>query len=409
MKILVISHAHPDFSVGGAEIAAFNFFRSVDTAYPQHDVTFLARTDVKTMSPGAIMAYRPSEYLWRQDIADWFFLKGSSLEVFSANFRAFLTAQKPDVVYVHHFVHIGVEMFRIIRQTCPAAKIILTIHEYVSICHRQGQMIKMDSNKLCYRSGPIDCHNCFPNITPERFWLREDYLKKNLEIVDTFIAPSHFLKERYVAWGLPPDRVVVIENGQPTLRAPAAPTEISTGPQIIGYFGQVTPYKGLDVFLRALNLLRGDLKGRLKAEIHGANIEKQEEKVRNTIEELTRPLIADGTLRWVGSYERNEALSRISGVDWVVVPSIWWENSPMVIQEAFVCRKPVIASNIGGMAEKVRHGVDGLHFEVGNPFALAERLSSIVQDPGMRSRLVANIRPPLSYADAAVAYLSVLA
>ena len=53
-------------------------------------------------------------------------------------------------------------------------------------------------------------------------------------------------------------------------------------------------------------------------------------------------------------------------IDWVVVPSIWWENSPLVIQEAFLHGRPVICSDIGGMAEKVRHGVDGLHFRVGD-------------------------------------------
>jgi glycosyltransferase involved in cell wall biosynthesis len=56
----------------------------------------------------------------------------------------------------------------------------------------------------------------------------------------------------------------------------------------------------------------------------------------------------------------------MAGVDWVVVPSIWWENSPMVIQEAFVCGRPLVVSDIGGMKEKVRDGVDGVHAAVGN-------------------------------------------
>ena len=54
-------------------------------------------------------------------------------------------------------------------------------------------------------------------------------------------------------------------------------------------------------------------------------------------------------------------------VDWVVVPSIWWENAPLVIQEAFRHRRPVICGDIGGMAEMVRDGVDGLHAPVERP------------------------------------------
>ena len=54
-----------------------------------------------------------------------------------------------------------------------------------------------------------------------------------------------------------------------------------------------------------------------------------------------------------------------------MVPSIWWENSPLVIQEAFFHRRPVICSDVGGMAEKVTDGVDGIHFRVGDAFSLA--------------------------------------
>lgn len=79
----------------------------------------------------------------------------------------------------------------------------------------------------------------------------------------------------------------------------------------------------------------------------------------------------------------------------------------MVIQEAFVCGKPVLCSNIGGMAEKVRDGIDGLHFEVSNPFDLAERISYIIRHPNLNEQLSTNVRRPLSYDDAAVKYLAV--
>ena len=63
-------------------------------------------------------------------------------------------------------------------------------------------------------------------------------------------------------------------------------------------------------------------------------------------------------------------------VDWIVMPSIWWENSPVVIQEASCIGRPPIVSDIGGMAEKVRDGVDGLHFRAGSPEDLADRLTA---------------------------------
>ena len=79
--------------------------------------------------------------------------------------------------------------------------------------------------------------------------------------------------------------------------------------------------------------------------------------------------------------------------DWVVVPSVWWENAPLVIQEAFQHGRPVIASDIGGMAEHVRDGVDGLHFRAGDHEALARTLGNAAADPALWERLRDGIAP----------------
>ena len=71
-----------------------------------------------------------------------------------------------------------------------------------------------------------------------------------------------------------------------------------------------------------------------------------------------------------------------------MVPSIWWENSPLVIQEAFLHGRPVICSDIGGMAEKVDHDVNGLHFPVGDPDALARTIQRAAIDQGCGSALL---------------------
>ena len=80
--------------------------------------------------------------------------------------------------------------------------------------------------------------------------------------------------------------------------------------------------------------------------------------------------------------------------DWVVVPSIWWENSPLVIQEAFFHGRPVICSDIGGMAEKVRDGVDGLHFRRNDAFSLAGAFETAATSPRLWKGLREGIREP---------------
>jgi glycosyltransferase involved in cell wall biosynthesis len=85
-------------------------------------------------------------------------------------------------------------------------------------------------------------------------------------------------------------------------------------------------------------------------------------------------------------------------VGWVVVPSIWWENSPVVIQEARRAGTPLIVSDIGGMAEKTLPEVDGLHFKRGSPVDLARTMLDAAQ-PARRAALGATVRDSLGRAE----------
>ena len=412
MKAMVIVHAHPDFSVGGAEIAAYNLFRTLKARSGFGESIFLARSDLASQPHGSIMLRRPGEYLWRQDVGDWFRLRAQNPMAVMGAFREFLKTERPDVVFLHHYVHIGVEVLREIKLTLPDCVLIVTLHEYFAICNRQGQMVKNNTRKLCYRESLEDCSNCFPERTPQDFWLRKHYIQKHFEFADAFVSPSEFLRKRYVEWGIPAEHIVVVENGQPD--SPASPPKDGAanparGRIRFGFFGQITEYKGVEILLQAVHVVPGELRARMAVEIHGANLEWQTQAFQELIETLRKPLIVEGSLRWVGPYEQTELAQRMSKVDWVVVPSIWWENSPLVIQEAFVNGKPVICAGIGGMAEKVRDGVDGLHFEVRNPLDLADVLIRAVLEPGLCDRLRGNIRKPLTLEECADAYLALAA
>jgi glycosyltransferase involved in cell wall biosynthesis len=82
-------------------------------------------------------------------------------------------------------------------------------------------------------------------------------------------------------------------------------------------------------------------------------------------------------------------------VGWVVVPSIWWENSPVVIQEAMRAGTPLVVSDIGGMAEKVRPGVDGLHFTRGSVQDLA-RVLKVAAGPAVWNKLLSTLEDATS-------------
>ncbi len=148
----------------------------------------------------------------------------------------------------------------------------------------------------------------------------------------------------------------------------------------IGFFGQINHFKGADLLLRAMQVVCEE-EPDAHLWLHGANLEIQPQAFQDEFGELLADTGRNVTL--AGRFEHADLPRLLADVDWVVVPSRWWENSPLVIQEAFLHGRPVICGDIGGMAEKVRDGVDGLHFRAGDPTSLAETLLRAIRTPGL--------------------------
>src|SRR5690606_15294845 len=133
---------------------------------------------------------------------------------------------RPDIVHFHHLLRFGANALPFLRRVCPDARFVLTLHDYYPLCPRGGATLPNPGNKPCYgrspTASPTACNGCFPDISPARFRVRDLMLKAHLSGFDRFIAPSRFLRDRYVAWGLPADRITVIGNGRAL--PPAVPT-----------------------------------------------------------------------------------------------------------------------------------------------------------------------------------------
>ncbi len=124
------------------------------------------------------------------------------------------------------------------------------------------------------------------------------------------------------------------------------------------------------------------------------------------MERFNAALAAAPAARHRGAYGGADLGALMAEVDWVVVPSVWWENAPLVILEAFRHGRPVICGDVGGMAEMVRDGVDGLHAPVGDPAGLAAVLRRAAERPEMWDRLASGIVLPKTIAQVAGDYLS---
>ena len=391
-RILILSHGHPEEHPGGGEVAAYqehNELRRIGI-----DSLFVAASDPPRRhldSPFGVHADKDHEVLFF-GTTDPFMHSQQDLRYLWQDFRQLLTNFDPTVVHVQHFTRLGLELIRELRNHSEQLPIVLTLHEHLAICNNSGFMIKTSDGSLCRRSSPNQCSECFPEIPPDRFLLRKLWIQSVFELVDLFVTPSEFLRQRFIDWGLAPESIVVIENGQPPVEAtPLRQTEASRPRNRFAFFGQMAPHKGIQVLLDAFQNLPAAIPVSTHLSIHGGNLEFQTDDFRELIKKHEDNDAQ--AIEWTGAYEVSEIPSLIATVDWVIVPSVWWENSPLVIQEAFAHRRPVICSDIGGMAEKVRHEHDGLHFRMGRADDLAATILRAATEPGLWDHLVHNIEP----------------
>jgi glycosyltransferase involved in cell wall biosynthesis len=348
----------------------------------------------------------PDEILFHADRYDHFMLSNSDTDDLRRDFVRYVRSWSPDVVHFHHFIGLGLETIYAVRDALPNATIVTTFHEYLSLCHHHGQMVKKHNGALCSRSSPIDCHQCFPEIAPARFLRRERFIRAMLDLCDHYISPSRFLADRYIAWGLPREKMSVIENGLDiaTRAEPRALTGAEPRRSRFAFFGQMIEFKGVDVLLDAITRVPADVWGNdARAMVFGGHLERTPPEYRARLEKLVEA--AGPRARLYGPYRNTDMPRLMRLADWVVVPSVWWENSPVVIQEAFFHRRPVIAADIGGMAEKVRDGIDGLHFHARSAEDLADRLTAALSDRDLWERLRDGIEPPTTYIDCARKHL----
>ncbi len=382
MRILVLAHGHPELSTGGGERAAYALFERLKSHPRITAAVFAARIDRQAInqdvSPGNFRG-RPDEILAAPPPVDGFTFQTFGYDGLKHIVDDLVATVRPDVVHVHHFLFWGLEVCELFRKA--GVRVVFTLHEYAAICAHYGQMIKTDG-QLCYAAAPSACAQCLPIVGPGKYFVRSTIIKTLLEQVDTFIAPSAFLRDRYLDWGLPAERLSVLENILDASVVAQADAQLAMPsgvnverPLVFGYFAQINPFKGFDVLLKAAALLPEDVRHRISIRIHGENHNYRETEFHAQTERLLAS--ARDVVALAGSYRGNEVIGLMSACDWIVVPSIWWENSPVVMQEARLACRPMIVSDIGGMAEKMDPIADR-QFAVADPADLARVMTEIV-------------------------------
>ncbi len=373
--IAIVSHTHPSISKGGAEIAAFNLYEGLRLIGT--DAIFVAICPAAERHRLLLGSEREFAIVVENHRYDHFYQLASS-DVWR-QLKEILLGHDVRLVNFHHFLQVGVNSLRaLVAET--DIPFTLTLHEFLAICNHHGQMVTRPARRLCEMATPSACATCFPEHSREQFVARRQLMQAALLPAAAFISPSHFLAERMVAWGLPREKFLVIENGLRTLEKPGEDGRVTLEgrPWTFGYFGQITPFKGIDTLLDTIDLLgrQPDIGQRIRLRVHGNIIGQEAAFVERFEATFSRHAFAT----YAGPYDNADVRKLMQACDYVLTPSTWWENSPVVIQEAYAAGRPVICTGIGGMAEKVPNRRSGLHFRLGDAADLARAMFEAADD-----------------------------
>lgn len=381
-SVAIVSHSHPSISKGGAEISAYALFRGLREI--GYDAIYIAACPLADRARLALGGDKEFAVYFEHQQYSSFYHVGDTDVV--RQLRHIFEAQDARVVNFHHFLHLGLNSLRLAHRTM-GLRCYLTLHEFLAICHHHGQMVTRPQKLLCSQPSNEACASCFPEHSRTEFLVRKKKMLETFGEFEGFVSPSRFLAERFVDWGLNRSRVAVIENGLLTHRdgeTASTPQDAGHRRLAIGFFGQINPFKGVDVILDAAELISQDaaMAQNVEIRIHG-NLVGQSAAFLSRFEDAVK---RHRFLSFVGPYNSSVVADLMGRCDFVLVPSLWWENSPVVIQESFAVGVPVICTGIGGMAEKVPAGVCGLHFSLGDPQSLVNVIRQALL-PGTAEKL----------------------
>lgn len=438
-RVLVVNHGYPPEFNGGSEVYAQMvalqlqnsgrcdcvavFAREHDPYRPDFEI----RATVDELD-GELPVYRMN---YSREAPYFRFI---AKEVDNA-FQEVLEKVKPDIVHLHHMNHLSLNLPSIAK--AAGADVLYTLHDYWLMCPR-GQFLQTgaarnDPWKLCDGQENTKCAtNCYvgryssgrynASITKSeekeqdywKEWIasRMEATRKACESIDVFVAPSEYLRRKFVTeFSLPPEKIIVepygffrerLANRERHKEAPTKHENASTQPAplqnmepfVFAYAGRHQPGKGINLLVdAALKLLlktnplddgsNNEIPFRVK--IFGRQDANTSRSLQRKIEEFDHPR-AGGIFSWEAEYMNKDIVTSVfDAIDCLVVPSIWEENSPLVIHEAQQCRVPVITAAYGGMEELVKNAVNGLTFEHRSADSLAGAMEKAVEQPeGMK-------------------------
>jgi glycosyltransferase involved in cell wall biosynthesis len=362
MKICNIIYSYYPYNCGGADIYAENISKYlakeghesiVITTKPYINMNSLIPSIEYIENVKVYKFYPLNIYFIKNNVEKNLFHKAiwSLIDTYNPHpytiIKKILIEEKPDVVHLHTPISLSLSIYNLIKKL--KIPLIFTIHEYFLICKRS----------FLFRNNGENCKN--PNIFCKIY---RNFSKIVVDSKpDVVISPSNYSLNVLVKHGFFRDsKKVVLPNG---INVPLKPVhKIKNNYVDILYIGAIVKHKGIHLLVKAFNQIKDE---KLRLHIAGNG---------PLLENLKKFANKDNRIKfygWISEVEKDRLL-RLADIS--VLPSIWYENFPVFIQEAFCYSTPVIGSRIGGIPELVIDGYNGFLCEAGD----IESLKRIIRE-----------------------------
>jgi glycosyltransferase involved in cell wall biosynthesis len=330
--------------------------------------------------------------------------------------RSYVNRIKPDAVHMFHLMRLSGSVIDVFREL--GVPVVYTPTDFWAICvrttlHKPSGELSTGPDEIS--SNCLECRNvesllpkeALPNTVGKQEFYRKlaeralaketdeprnmaalrvmlartEFLRKRVNSLDAILAPTKLMQQMLTANGINPDLVTISRYGMDTSgfqdakRPRSGPGELR-----IGYIGTIHRPKGLHVLLEAVKELTRSNGATLRV----CGSLKYYPDYAHEVYDLAAQ---DPRINFAGTFPNEQMAAELGKIDVLVVPSTWYENTPLVIYSAFAAGIPVVASNLGGMAEVVRHEENGLLFKPGNAEDLARQLRRLIEEPGLLEKL----------------------
>jgi len=329
-------------------------------------------------------------------------------EAVETSFHQILGRFNPDIVHFNHVMAISASLIKLAKVT--GAYVVFSATDFWAVCPTTKLFRRWENNVCTNTNDKAACFRCLsPKLEKLPAWMINTYLKMGnlfpmkgtplrlakdlqernmlmLEAIgsaDAVLVATRFMADLLTSHGMPANKIRHIPFGVNIgSTRPACKTPRGSRPLVVGYIGSIVPVKGPQVLLEAYQQL-GPLRSQATIKMYG-DIKSAAGFGEKLIQQSQQ---SGGSVEFCGTFQHEEIGRVLSEMDILVVPSVWFENTPLVLCAALASQTPVLVSDLGGMVEIVKEGISGFAFRVGDSTALSVLLGRFIAEQSLAPNL----------------------